>query len=257
MMRSTIIWISLLLSACSIIEPDSQSNIVSRALISPGALDSAEFRFTFFNEGNGQEFPVEEFTGSVKIIGAGNREFRLNYTGADLFEVRASDYNLRVGDIVFLKGEWEGFEISAQALIPNSPEELDLSTRDLIISTQEEDANIEISWEPKDDLYLLVRIIPSDSIVPFPEAYVAALPEDRVFLVNLDPSGSGRIILNPWDFDGTGVHEVQVFWFNEGVSNLYQDPIQSGIFPKGNGILEGLGYFEGFDADTFLVDISF
>jgi hypothetical protein len=245
-----------LLVSCTLVEPESQSNLVIQTYIFPGPLDSIDFFFSFFDEDEGLEISVPELEGVVSVFGKKGSSFPLRYQEGNSFRLENSGEIIYPGDSINVIAQWKNFQLEANTLVPSRPNNIKLFPNILKLGSLFEGSPINLIWEPENSSFLIAKIFTEDSI-PFPSSYVASWPEDRVLLSNQRPENDGNIFIRPWDFPGTGNYKVLVYWFNQSASDLYNNPIQSGIFSAGHGIDHGLGYFHSFDADTFSVQLTF
>ncbi len=246
----------VVLSSCGVVEPQTQDNIVSKVHIAPGPLDSLNFYFSFFDEDLGAELDLLELDATLTVIGPSNRGYKMRRVGERIFRVNSEGYSLSPGEILFLSGTTGAFDISAKTTIPNSPDSLILSSNLLRLNPQYDGEGIFLRWNEDED-FVWVEVKSVSPVQVYPDSYTESFPDDRALLSLGSPSDDGEIKINPWDFEGQGRYELRVFWFGPAGRTLYDEPIQSGIFPIGSGIIEGLGYFQGFDSDTFFVQVLF
>jgi len=247
-----------LVVSCTLVEPESQSNLVSRTYMVPGPLDSIDFSISFFDEDVGTEISVPEFIGEVMIFNENNSgSFPLKYHEGNSFQIDNSSVNISAGDSVVLVGSWKKYQLMAKTVIPARPENIKLIPIIFKLNIATEGEKLDLVWEQESQVFLIAKIQSEDPLFPFPDSYKDSWQDERVFLSNQKPENDGIIVINPWDFEGTGLHKVMIYWFDETVPDLYNNPIQSGIFSPGHGIIEGLGFLHSFDSDTFFVQVSF
>jgi len=251
------IWVFTFLVSCNLVEPESQSNLVSQSFIKPGPLDSIEFSISFFDEEDGDIIPVPDFVGEVIVFGSNTKSFRLFHRTGIFFQVNNSGLIISPGDSIIVMGNWKKYELLANTIVPKRPENIKLTPIFFKLNIATEGELINLVWEKEEEAFLTARIQNGKSVTSFPITFIESWPEGKIFLSNQKPENDGLIRIHPWDFKGTGNYPVIIYWFDRSTSELYNNPIQSGIFSPGHGMVHGLGYLHSFDSDTFSVQVSF
>ncbi len=257
-MRSFWFLSPLLLLACEITSPPKDEGLVTRTLVKPGPLIDQVFTISFFDNSLGAETGVPDFDGEVIVRRAGiNQLVPLVYRGGNDFSTSSTSIIIEESDTIILSGNWQGFSLLARSSIPARPDSLGLVGDLKNLNRVYDGETTELVWVRRDDLELIARSKGAELFVPYSDIYKSTWPANRDRISDLDPRNLGPINVHPWDIEGTGKFDLIVYWFDQETSSLFGEPIQSGIFPPGLGIINGFGYFKGFSADTFLLEVSF
>jgi len=210
--------------------------------VQPEAINDADVRLIK----NEQVYSLEHFSGDSGYY---------HYTGDDL--------NVNAGELFRLEIEHDGTLVYAETMVPDAPDEVQLSSNSAIIPDREEifqggidmnDLIITVSWinDDKSLYYVTVENIEENpvSIDNSDDGFMrkGGLQRKMVFR----PMRNNEFRISPMQFEYYGKHLVKVYHVNQEYADLFdsQEQDSRSLNEPLTNIHNGLGVFSAFHSNT-------